>query len=237
MRSMFLTQAQAIALDQDLFLHYPLASLMELAGLSIACAIFKVFSPSQSVLAVAGPGNNGGDALVAARHLHHFGFNVEVLYPIRPTKEPLFGHLVGQLEGLDIPVHKERVNMDAFDIVVDGLFGFSFDTSRGKIRPPYGELISQMSRTSSQVVSIDVPSGWDVSKGDILKTGLSPQVLVSLSAPKECSLFFQGTHHFLGGRFIPPRYQDKYPALKGLPAYQGTDQVVLLDSNSEKAEL
>ena len=41
---------------------------MELAGLSVAQAIQKEFEPS-SVLVVCGPGNNGGDGLVAARHL------------------------------------------------------------------------------------------------------------------------------------------------------------------------
>lgn len=50
--------------------------LMELAGLSVATATCKAFPPSEysRVLVVAGPGNNGGDALVAARHLKHFGY-------------------------------------------------------------------------------------------------------------------------------------------------------------------
>jgi NAD(P)H-hydrate epimerase len=42
---------------------------MELAGLSVACAVQKEY-----VLIICGPGNNGGDGLVAARHLAHFGF-------------------------------------------------------------------------------------------------------------------------------------------------------------------
>ena len=50
--------------------------LMELAGLSVASATYKVMPPSEypRVMVVAGPGNNGGDALVAARHLKHFGY-------------------------------------------------------------------------------------------------------------------------------------------------------------------
>ena len=55
--------------------------LMELAGLSVASAVAAEHSPRSHprILIIAGPGNNGGDGLVAARHLHHFGFTPEVL--------------------------------------------------------------------------------------------------------------------------------------------------------------
>jgi hydroxyethylthiazole kinase-like uncharacterized protein yjeF len=52
--------------------------LMELAGLSVACAVAAESSVGSRVLVLAGPGNNGGDGLVAARHLHHFGYQVQV---------------------------------------------------------------------------------------------------------------------------------------------------------------
>lgn len=47
---------------------------MELAGLSVACAISKSYSndKTNSILVCCGPGNNGGDGLVAARHLFLF---------------------------------------------------------------------------------------------------------------------------------------------------------------------
>ncbi len=50
---------------------------MELAGLSVATAIAKTYQPlnnesNTSVLVCCGPGNNGGDGLVAARHLKLF---------------------------------------------------------------------------------------------------------------------------------------------------------------------
>ena len=56
------------------------AQLMELAGLSVACSVAAEYSlgAHKRVLVLAGPGNNGGDGLVAARHLHHFGYEVEV---------------------------------------------------------------------------------------------------------------------------------------------------------------
>ena len=64
---------------------------MELAGLSVAEAITKVYDAVafSKILIVAGPGNNGGDGLVTARHLKHFGYQPSIYYP-KPSSKPLF---------------------------------------------------------------------------------------------------------------------------------------------------
>ena len=62
-------------------LGFSVDQLMELAGLSVAQAIRAEYSPNshKRVLVIAGPGNNGGDGLVAGRHLYHFGYSVQVI--------------------------------------------------------------------------------------------------------------------------------------------------------------
>lgn len=60
-----------------------LPQLMELAGLACAQATHRSFPPEThpELLVAAGPGNQGGDGLVAARHLQLWGYNVKVWYP------------------------------------------------------------------------------------------------------------------------------------------------------------
>ena len=70
----YLTQEEAQNIDQELFNEYSFSvdQLMELAGLSVAVALAKTYPSQREVLVFCGPGNNGGDGLVAARHLKMF---------------------------------------------------------------------------------------------------------------------------------------------------------------------
>lgn len=74
----YLTQDEAQKIDQELFNEFAFSvdQLMELAGLSVALALTKAYPLSadkpSDVLVCCGPGNNGGDGLVAARHLKMF---------------------------------------------------------------------------------------------------------------------------------------------------------------------
>ncbi|NXK87080.1 NNRE epimerase, partial [Formicarius rufipectus] len=226
-------QEEAQAIDQELFTEYKFSvdQLMELAGLSCATAIAKAYPPSSfttsqpAVLVVCGPGNNGGDGLVCARHLKMFGYQPTVYYPKRPSK-PLFEGLTTQCEKMDIPFLAEFPTEPAFidelyGVVVDAIFGFSF---KGAVREPFGSILSTLERVTVPIASIDIPSGWDVEKGKA--DGLQPDMLISLTAPKKAAMHFAGRYHFLGGRFVPPALQEKYAL--NLPAYPGTDCVLQL---------
>lgn len=70
----FYSQNEAIAIDQELFTEYGFSvdQLMELAGLSCANAVVRLANKCDDILVISGPGNNGGDGLVCARHLKLF---------------------------------------------------------------------------------------------------------------------------------------------------------------------
>lgn len=208
---------------------------MELAGLSVASAIADVYKSTvfNRILTICGPGNNGGDGLVAARHLLHFGYNPSICYPKRRLDNDLYSRLVTQLESLGVPfLDVENVDEDLmskeFDLVVDAMFGFSF---RGPVRSPFDDLIRSVRFVGLRngvrkpaVVSVDIPSGWDVEEGDVGGEGLRPDMLVSLTAPKMCAKRFEGAHHFLGGRFVPPSIVDRFKL--SLPKYVGSSMCV-----------
>ncbi|KAK3153587.1 hypothetical protein QOZ80_2BG0177900 [Eleusine coracana subsp. coracana] len=231
-----LTQRLAAEIDEQLMgpLGFSVDQLMELAGLSVAAAVAEVYKLSEHtrVLIICGPGNNGGDGLVAARHLYHFGYRPSVCYPKR-TPKPLYSGLVTQLESLAIPfLAVEDLPEDLsseFDIVIDAIFGFSF---HGTPRPPFDDLIQRLvslsvigsSEKRPAIVSVDIPSGWHVEEGDVDGGGIRPDMLVSLTAPKLCAKKFTGPHHFLGGRFVPLPILSKYELQ--LPPYPGTSMCV-----------
>ena len=163
------------------------------------------------------PGNNGGDGLVAARHLYHFGLESTVVYPKRSTKTH-FINLVQQLEDLNIPILNEipttatnKEEEEKFDIVVDAIFGFSFKGTapREPFATAINEMVQMQKEHNSLLVSVDVPSSWNVDGGDLSGSGFKPDVLISLTAPKLSAKKFEG-RHFVGGRFVPPGLAEKY---------------------------
>ena len=224
----YLTATAAYALDQDLLQTpgYTLEQLMELAGLSVAEAVVQVV-PKSKILLICGPGNNGGDGLVAARHLMFFGYQTVVVYPKRSHRENHYINLVKQCEDMGIVILDELPkDLPTFGAMVDAIFGFSF---QGVPRMPFQEILDTMMQTQRQhnipIISVDVPSGWNVDEGDVSSTGFMPQVLISLTAPKHSSKLFSG-RHFCGGRFLPPRLAAKYNIQ--MPPYPGVSQVVEL---------
>lgn len=228
----YLGQEEAQHIDEELFSEYGFSvdQLMELAGLSCATAVTRAYpltslvKATPSVLVICGPGNNGGDGLVCARHLKLFGYEPTVLYPKRPSK-PLFQGLTTQCQKMEIPFLTEMPEAEVIDevynVVVDAIFGFSF---KGAVRDPFGSILDILKKTTIPVASIDIPSGWDVEEGSV--DGLQPDMLISLTAPKKSASLFRGRYHFLGGRFVPPGLERKYQLQ--LPQYSGTDCVLLL---------
>jgi len=229
----YLNAQEATAVDEELMgsLGFSLDQLMELAGLSCAEALAEGFplGAHRRVLVVAGPGNNGGDGLVAARHLTHFGYSVDVFYPKRPQR-PIFMGLTTQLEalGLRFLTAEEFDGADlasSYNVIMDGIFGFSF---KGDVRAPFDAVLPRLIDSRVPIASIDVPSGWSVD-GEGPPGGLQPAMLISLTAPKHCAKHLKpDAVHYLGGRFIPPAISEKYNLV--LPAYPGTRQAVRISN-------
>src|SRR5271155_3921256 len=157
------------------------------------------------------PTRTGGDGLVCARHLHHYGYTPTIYYP-KQTSAELFSRLVTQLKTLSIPFTSDFSSaLSSADFVIDAIFGFSV---RLPIKPPFDAVISAMEKTSKPVLAIDTPSSWDVEGGPQgegeVGHGFMPDYLISLTAPKPSAKFFKGKRHFIGGRFLSKQVAEKY---------------------------
>ncbi|KAM8718961.1 hypothetical protein ACLKA7_011633 [Drosophila subpalustris] len=224
----YLNQNEAISVDQDLFNEYKFSvdQLMELAGLSCAHAVVKCFPADRysRVLVCCGPGNNGGDGLVCARHLALLGYKCTTYYP-KPTPKTLYENLAYQCKRMEICSIVEcptvEMSADGFDLIVDALFGFSF---KPPVRADFVPVVELLQQTKLPIASVDIPSGWDVEQGKLQDCDLEPTLLISLTAPKLCAKHFKGKYHYLGGRFVPPALQRKYEL--NLPEYPGNELCV-----------
>ncbi|RDH22799.1 YjeF N-terminal domain-like protein [Aspergillus niger ATCC 13496] len=229
-----ISSKDAASLDKDLMEigGWSLDQLMELAGLSVSQAVYRVHPPSsgKDVLVICGPGNNGGDGLVAARHLAHYGYKPSVYYP-KQGKNELYQRLKIQLENLSVPFISDLpVAIKSADFLVDAIFGFSFG---GPLREPFPTIISQIETASIPVLSVDAPSSWDIESGPPKEgpgSKFMPEALISLTAPKPCVKYYKG-RHFLGGRFLTKSIADKYKL--DLPEYPGIEQIVEVGVNAE----
>lgn len=153
--------------------------LMEAAGKAVAEVAGAEFA-GKRVLVVCGPGNNGGDGLVAARYLAQDGARVTVLIARSPdqfsTPEAAtnFERLrdVSILAGLD----RSEEAIAETDLIIDALLGIG---AEGNLREPFAPLVQRMNASGKPILSVDVPSG--------LGTDLAvrPMMTVALHDAKE----------------------------------------------------
>lgn len=169
------TCQQAIEIDELSSKVYGLSPevLMESAGALSSREIHQSFLPEITkgqISIVCGPGNNGGDALVVARHLHSMGHRqIEVFVASDKKKRSKLYHLQLQrceLAGIKIfdlvesPALIEKLNSS--QLIVDGVFGIGF---RPKMDKLYLNLVTKMNSVGVPIVSLDVPSGLDANRG------------------------------------------------------------------------
>jgi NAD(P)H-hydrate epimerase len=158
----------------------PSLDLMEAAGRAVAEAVAGL-SPDGPVRVVCGKGNNGGDGLVAARHLAATGHDVEVLL-LWPAEE-LSGDAAANLERVGVKQGPTDVGARLADsgVVVDAIFGTGFS---GRPREPAAAAIDGINRCGAPVVACDIASGVDASTGEVEGAAVEAAITVSFHAAK-----------------------------------------------------
>ncbi len=176
--------------------------LMENAGLATANCARDLLGDvvERSIPILIGPGNNGGDGLVAARHLHDWGAKVHLFLIKRKTEnDKNFAlDMERNIPWTDALAEENRAifneTLSSADLFMDSLFG------TGKTRPFEGilkELLESVaeekkSRPEMQILAVDLPSGLDADTGAIDLVTITPDLTVTFACPKIGLLRFPG---------------------------------------------
>lgn len=180
------TIAELRAIEHAAAQRLPDGALMQRAGQAGANAALDLLPSTidrAKVLVLAGPGNNGGDALETAAHLGHAGAQVTILH-FPPSGTPAAERIAALQRARSSPARFAAIS-DAADaravatgtewtLVVDGLFGI------GLARPITGDfagLVTAINTLACPIIALDVPSGLDSDTGAIVG-GESPGVAV-----------------------------------------------------------
>ena len=183
--------------------------LMQRAGAAAAAFAQGHLAPGARILALAGPGNNGGDALVTARLLRALGYAVEVVLPADPGKFPRDAaeayaqwREAGGVErkalpdiargGVPDPVADSLPDLvvDRLpDLVIDGLFGIGLSRPLG---PDWQALVDAVNGWGCPILALDIPSGLEAQTGEALGRPIRATWTIAFIAPAQALLTPQG---------------------------------------------
>jgi hydroxyethylthiazole kinase-like uncharacterized protein yjeF len=159
------------------------SSLMENAGTraaELARIMLGKDVAGKKVTVLVGRGNNGGDGLVVARHLHNWGAGVTVTLgeekgDLRDTPAKQLN--VVEKMGVRIAEHADPES----ELVVDALLGYG---ARGDPRGPIADLIKEANGSGVPIMAVDIPSGLDATTGDLGEPCIRARATVTFGFPK-----------------------------------------------------
>lgn len=183
-----LTPAEAAELDRATQARgIPADDLMEAAGREVADAALRLMGGAygRRAVVVSGKGNNGGDGLVAARHLDRVGVRTAVLLLEEGFREPAASSLrrlehtkVRRRPFSDAAIERELARSD---VAVDAIFGTGF---RGVPEGAHEEAIAALNASPTPVVAVDIPSGVDGATGAVEGAAVHADLTVTFGAAK-----------------------------------------------------
>jgi ADP-dependent NAD(P)H-hydrate dehydratase / NAD(P)H-hydrate epimerase len=175
-------------------------TLMERAGQAVARAALDLAGGGYGRRAVVlcGKGNNGGDGLVAARHLARRGMAVDAFLLAEPSSlRPPASTMVDRLRDAGVTsrpfeVERARRALERAEVAVDAIFGIGF---RGPAEGPHREAIQALDAGGTAVVAVDLPSGVEGDTGVVRGEAVHADVTVTFGAPKVGAVLYPGAGH------------------------------------------
>ncbi|BFH13598.1 NAD(P)H-hydrate dehydratase [Paenibacillus melissococcoides] len=184
------TSAEMRALDEYAIhtIGIPAAVLMENAGRAVAEEVAKLSSElgdlgaSKPWLILVGKGNNGGDGIVAARHLKEMGVSAELLYaadPAKLTSDAALQRDIAVRMGIAASLYGTgSIRWEEYAGIVDALLGTG---TAGAPREPYASIIREANASGLPLVAVDIPSGIDADTGEAHDPSIHADMTVALA--------------------------------------------------------
>lgn len=177
----------------------PSVVLMENAGRAVAEEVLRLIKGKRRarVSIVCGAGNNGGDGLVAARHLLNRGIAVTVFLVGSPDKlkqDAAVNYKILRKSGCHVR-HIRRVDkvfsaaLKRSSVIVDAIFGVGLNRP---VNEPFQSVIEAINAGGAKIVAADIPSGLDGDTGEILGACVKADVTVTFSFAKKGMFLGQG---------------------------------------------
>lgn len=163
-------------------------SLMERAGSAIAAAALRLHPGAQRFVVLCGPGNNGGDAYVAARHLQQSGAALTLFHfgdPSRLKGDAARARAGCTLRGQELGLYQPEPG----GVVIDGLFGAGLGR---EVPAEVRALIGRVTEAGIPVLAIDLPSGLDGRTGKVLGAAFRAQNTITFMTRKPGHLLMPG---------------------------------------------
>jgi NAD(P)H-hydrate epimerase len=179
-------------LDEDTIRRHgvPSAVLMERAALAVVATLHDEDFDLSRVLAVCGPGNNGGDGIAVARLLRLGGYDVVVAFvgePGKRSEDTLLQWRIAESYGVEIVDLRAAVDSGSFaeaTTIIDAIFGI------GGGRAPTGDfldavrMINRAASSDAEVLAVDMPSGVSADTGEAVGEAVSADVTVTFAYKK-----------------------------------------------------
>ena len=165
--------------------HVDVLVLMENAGRATATLARQMLEETpigRRVACLVGGGNNGGDGMVAARHLANWGADVNVI--VGTTRDRVKGIPLGQLQVLEkmgIPILWGDYNLRDYDLMIDGLIGYGLE---GNPRDRVAMIIRDANASGRPMLALDIPSGMNATTGEAYNPCIKATVTITLALPK-----------------------------------------------------
>lgn len=181
-------EMKALELNSE-YLGVSTLQLMENAGKAVAEEISKRFKPNAKVTVFCGTGRNGGDGLVAARHLASLGFKVSV--KLIGKESDLKSSIVvknweavkSMLWSIETQILPDSsvVNSCESDVIIDALLGTG---AKGLLKQPILQAVKAINESKGFKVAVDIPTGIDSDSGEILGDAVKADLTVTFHKPK-----------------------------------------------------